>query len=239
VTDVRLLVSDLDGTLLGDPPALARFARWVEHRRGSIRLVYATGRHRGSVESAIDSERLPRPDAVISAVGTEIHDAAGRPMPEWFDLLDRSHGERVRKALRPLQWLEPQPDENQTDLKASYDIRGLTPGDAAAIRRVLAAADVEATLVYSGSLHLDVIPTLAGKGRAARFLADTWRVPETAVFTFGDSGNDLDLMTAGFRGTIVANALPELLIEAPIDVYRSARPFADGVLDGIRYWSQR
>jgi hydroxymethylpyrimidine pyrophosphatase-like HAD family hydrolase len=201
--------------------------------------VYATGRHRDSARSAIVSESLPPPDAVISAVGTEIHDGAGRPFRDWFDRLDRSHGERVRTALRPLRWLEPQSDENQTDLKSSYDVRGMTPADASAIRRALMGADVQATLTYSGGVHLDVIPILTGKGLAARFLAELWGIPYSAVFAFGDSGNDLDLLSAGFRGTIVANALPELRSEAPFDVYRSARPFADGVLDGIRYWSER
>ncbi len=239
MTAARLLVSDLDGTLLGNPLALARFSRWVGSRRGSIRLVYATGRHRDSAESAIAGDRLPQPDAVISAVGTEIHDGEGRPFGDWSDGLDRSHGDRVRAALRPLRWLEAQPNENQTDLKASYDVRGMTSADASTIRRALTAAGVRATLVYSGGIHLDVIPILTGKGHAARFLADAWRIPYGAVLTFGDSGNDLDLLSAGFRGTIVANALPELLSRAPDDVYRSARPFADGVLDGIRYWSQR
>jgi hydroxymethylpyrimidine pyrophosphatase-like HAD family hydrolase len=57
------------------------------------------------------------------------------------------------------------------------------------------------------------------------------------VLVFGDSGNDLELRGQGFRGTIVANALPELRDAVGRDVYHSPRPFADGVLDGIAYWS--
>ena len=56
------------------------------------------------------------------------------------------------------------------------------------------------------------------------------------MLVFGDSGNDLDLLSSGFSGTIVANALPELRQAVPADVYRSPFPFADGVLDGIRHW---
>ncbi len=137
-----------------------------------------------------------------------------------------------------MRWLELQPAENQTDLKASFDVRGLTPSDRGVIRRALAAEGIAAGLVYSAGVHLDVIPLLAGKGRAARFLASSLGIADGDVLAFGDSGNDLDLLTAGFRGTIVANALPELVDHAPADVYRSGRPFADGILDGIRFWSR-
>jgi sucrose-6F-phosphate phosphohydrolase len=233
----RLLVADLDGTLLGDEQALSRFAAWFQPRHARYRLVYASGRHRESVAAVIAGTALPDPDAVISAVGTEIHDSRGRPWPGWQERFDGWDAAAVRRTLRPIRWLELQPDAAQTPLKASYDVRGLAATDLATIRGTLAAAGLASNLVYSSNLHLDVLPAAAGKGNAARFLADAWAIAPEDVLVFGDSGNDMQLFQQGFRGTLVANALPELSLAVGADVYRSPLPYAGGVLDGVIHWS--
>jgi hypothetical protein len=46
-----------------------------------------------------------------------------------------------------------------------------------------------------------------------------------------------DLFQNGFRGTVVGNALPELIDTIDDEAYRSPLPFAAGVLDGIFYWT--
>ena len=234
----RLLVSDLDGTLLGDPAALARFARWLAGQRDSMTVAYASGRRLDSVRAAVDGEGLPEPDVVISSVGTEIHDAAGRPWPGWLEGLDQAHGDRAREALRSATGITLQAAEHQTPLKASFDAPALGVAGLARVDAALTAAGLDASIVYSVERFLDVLPRAAGKGPATRFLASALRIDDADVLTFGDSGNDLDMLRAGFRGTIVANALPELLAEAPRGVYRSPSTFADGVLDGIRHWTE-
>ncbi len=235
----RILVTDLDGTLLGDDAALARFRAWLAPRRNDHRLVYASGRPLASVQELVADGTLPRPDAVVSGVGTEIHDPAGRPWPGWLQRFDRWHADRAREALRSFPWLELQDDAFQTRLKASYDVRTLAAEELAPIRRALATVDPDARVVYSGGRYLDILPPHSGKGRATRFLADEWAIPASNVLAFGDSGNDAELLTSGFRGTIVANALPELRLAVGEDVYQSPERFANGVLDGIRYWSDR
>ena len=232
----RLLVTDLDGTLVGDDAALDRFRTWVAGSRSEHRLVYATGRHRPSLVALMEEAALPRPDALVSAVGTEIHDAEGRPWPGWTDRFAGWHAERVRQIVRGLPWLEPQVDACQSWLKASYTVTRIADADLGLIRRMLRDAGIVATLTYSGGENLDVLPAAAGKGRAARFLADGWGIPPSDVLAFGDSGNDAEMLNAGFRGTIVANALPELRDAVGSEVYRSPAAFADGVLDGIRHW---
>lgn len=85
-----LLVSDIDGTLVGHDPetssVTARFARYWEERAsltGSF-LVYNTGRSLGQVTGLLEHMKgvLPVPDALITAVGTKIY------------LLDRENGHR-------------------------------------------------------------------------------------------------------------------------------------------------
>jgi sucrose-6F-phosphate phosphohydrolase len=235
----RLLVSDLDGTLLGDAAALARFARWLDQMRDSTVVAYASGRRFDSVRAAVDDEGLPEPDVVISSVGTEIHDGAGRPWPHWLEGLDQGHGDRARTALRGEPGLTLQAAEHQTPLKASFDAPGLGAAGLTRVRATLEAAAIGAVVMYSDDRFLDVLPRAAGKGPATRFVAAALGIDDEDVLTFGDSGNDLDMLGAGFRGTIVANARPELLAEAPRGVYRSPRAFADGVLDGIRHWAEQ
>jgi sucrose-6F-phosphate phosphohydrolase len=234
----RLLVSDLDGTLLGDPAALARFARWLDDERDSVVVAYASGRRLDSVREAVDREGLPEPDVVISSVGTEIHDAAGRAWPGWLEGLDPGHGDQARAALRDAPGLTLQAVEHQTPFKASFDAPSLGVEGLARVAAGLSAAGMVASIVYSVDRFLDVLPRAAGKGPATRFLASALGIDDADVLTFGDSGNDLDMLRAGFRGTIVANARPELLAAAPHWVYRSPRTFADGVLDGIRHWTE-
>lgn len=234
----RLLVTDLDGTLLGDDAALARFREWLATRREQERLVYASGRHLASIQGLIADGVLPRPDALISAVGTEIHDPDGVAVPGWSERFADWDAERVRVALRPFRWLVPQASEFQSPIKISYEVDGLTDSDHETLRRTLAEVAVRATIVYSGGRFVDILPADAGKGMATRFLADLWGIAPDEILVFGDSGNDTELLTSGFRGTIVANAQPELQYLARSDVYRSPEAFADGVIDGIRHWSR-
>lgn len=234
----RILIADIDGTLVGDQAALERFAAWHASVRARFPLVYATGRHRDSVERLVAETALPVPDATITAVGTEIHDRTGRPWPGWADRFDEYDADVVRRALRAFDWLAPQPAEAQTRLKASYGVHDLADAQIDTIRKTLMRSGQDTRLVYSAGLCLDILPAAAGKGNAACFLVDEWEAAPDSVMVFGDSGNDLDLFGNGFLGTVVGNALPELADAVDDRAYRSPFHHAAGVLDGIRHWSE-
>jgi sucrose-6F-phosphate phosphohydrolase len=233
----RLVVSDLDGTLLGDAQALGRFAHWYAAARRSVQLVYATGRHPAEVRAAVVEEGLPEPDLVIAALGTEIVDRRSGAWRSWSRRFDHSHGRRVREALQSISWLELQPAVHQSTLKASYHVEGLSPNELVLLEGVLADAGIRVRLIYSGGRFLDVLPAESGKGPAAVFVARALGRRPADALTFGDSGNNLDLLAPGFRPTLVANALAEVGSAVGPSVYRSPYRFADGVLDGIRHWS--
>jgi sucrose-6F-phosphate phosphohydrolase len=200
--------------------------------------VYATGRHRDSLQRLIAVTALPTPDAAITNVGTEIHDGSGLRWPGWAERFDGFDAEVVRQTLRRFRWLKLQPDDTQTGLKASYDVRGVTEPQIEEIHGALERAGLGARIIYSSALHLDILPAGAGKGAAAGFLAASWGLPRNSVLAFGDTGNDLDLFRSGFLGTVVGNALPELVDAIGGDVYRSPLSYAAGVLDGIRHWAE-
>lgn len=233
----RILVTDLDGTLVGDDGGLERFAHWHAAQRDEHWLVYATGRSRESLRRLITETRAPEPDIVISLVGTEVHDRDGRPWPGWNERFLGWDAERARRALSKDVRLRLQPAAAQTHLKASFYAPDLNRIDLARIRRGVARAGLHASVVYSADLYLDILPAASGKGEAAREVARALGVAPADVLAFGDSGNDVELFRQGFRGTIVANALPELRLVVGPETYRSPFMYANGVLDGIRHWS--
>lgn len=233
----RIVVTDIDGTLIGDDDALARFAAWRASVGLEDVLVYATGRTLESVGRLVADTAAPKPDVVISLVGTEIHDHAGRPWPGWLERFEGWDAARVRQILAEDERLHPQPQDVQSRLKASYFAPGLTAPDLASLSEGLQRVGLDAVVVYSGDLFVDVLPAGAGKGAAARVVAADLGVELGDVLAFGDSGNDVGLFGEGFRGTIVGNASRELRHAVDGSVYRSSQPFADGILDGIRYWS--
>jgi sucrose-6F-phosphate phosphohydrolase len=234
----KLLVTDLDGTLIGDEAALTRFRAAWPTLSADYYLVYASGRPYRSIRQVMADQALPAPDAVISGVGSEIYDDTGFPWPGWARRHTAWSGDLVRATLAQFPRLRLQTDDSQTPLKVSYRVEDLTLKEEVEIRRALEAAGLEITFIYSHGSYLDILPSGAGKGLATRFLAEEWRLTDEEVLVFGDSGNDIELLAAGFRSTMVANGLPELRAVIGSEVYLSPESYADGILDGLRYWSQ-
>ncbi len=232
----RLLISDLDGTLLGDPAGEARFVDWARTARDRWRVVYATGRTLASVLELVEAGRLIAPDAVLSNVGTEIHDPDGAAWADWPPGGHAWDVDRIAATMAAIPGIEPQPADAQSPEKSSCHANDLSDVALHDIRASLERAGQSVTVVYSAQRFLDILPGWGGKARAARFVADAWGFGQDQVVVAGDSGNDLDLLGSGMRAVIVANAGAELAGLRGERIHRSDRTFADGVLDGIERW---
>jgi sucrose-6F-phosphate phosphohydrolase len=234
----QLVVSDLDGTLLGDESALDRFADWYERVRDRVALVYASGRFCPSIRESVVTTNLPEPAAIIGGLGSQV-----RCFPSGGELFDwptaqPPHWEAaaVRVALSPLANLELQPEEFQSDFKVSYFLIDATADDLRTIDAALRHYGLACEVVYSSREHLDVLPRGVNKGTAARQLARHWQLDEGSVIVCGDTANDLAMFQQGFRGIIVANARDELKQLAGENIYLARRSHAAGVLEGLRHW---
>lgn len=238
----RLLVTDLDGTFIGDD--VATLALWDDLDEAGIGLAFNTGRHLAAVRDftrALPGRR--RADACICMVGTEIW-VRGRfryRLDTGWSQVIAAHWDReaVLVASRTVSGLTLQHDEWQSRFKVSWFLEGDDPeGVVAAVEEALERRGVQALLVHSGGHLLDALPVESGKGSATGFLARRFAVAAPSVITAGDSGNDLDMMRPelGFRSIVVGNAGPELDgVDSP-QVYRADAHHAAGIREGLEHW---
>lgn len=235
----RLIVTDLDNTLSGDPAALAEFAALLEDNH-HIGFCIATGRRLDSALQLIDELGLPRPDVIDTDAGTQLH---------YGDKLttDRSWRRQIGYAWKPaeihavlddLPGFYLQLDEHQSEFKISYEIDAEVAPSVAKIKKRLREAGVRANVVLSLNMYLDILPVRGGSDMAIRHLMWKWGFSPENVLVAGDSGNDAGMLRGRTLGVVVSNYSPELekLRNHP-RIYFAEQPHARGVIEGINYYN--
>ncbi|HEY9599787.1 MAG TPA: sucrose-phosphate phosphatase [Cyanophyceae cyanobacterium] len=242
-----LFVTDLDHTLVGDDAALKDLnKRLSQHRQDyGTKIVYATGRSLTLYRQLTTEKPLLQPDALITAVGTEIY---FDPTEDTFDsqwAQELSKGwdrDQVVATAAHYADLVPQPDTEQRPFKVSYYLTEEAAVEVLPrLTKLLQERGLDTKLVYSGGRDLDILPRNADKGLAVQFLRQTWQVDATKTVTCGDSGNDIALLSVGeVRGILVGNARPELRewYDSNKTNYRylAQGHCAAGILEGLHYF---
>ena len=227
-----LLCTDLDRTLLPNgaqpesPLARRRFQALAVHPE--VILVYVTGRDRQRVERAIVNYRLPRPQFVISDVGTNIYDlrqGGWQVWQQWVEEIapdwDGFDHQRLSRLLSSFTDLRLQEVSKQNTFKLSYYVP-LHVDRISLDQRLsdcLQEHQVDASLIWSvdepaGIGLLDVLPKRATKLHALGFLQAFLGIPLDQTLFAGDSGNDLPVLAGPVPAVLVANAMPSVAKEA-------------------------
>lgn len=226
-----LLVSDIDETLTGDAAALEALAAAVAASRDRLWVAVNSSRPSRSVAETLSRE-FPAalvPDAVITALGTEIA-LNGEALASWDARFAGWPAGRVHEILSGFGH-RPHAPQYQTALKVSYAV---PPGGQAAVREALSAAGIACRIIASGSDDFDVIPQGAGKGEATLHLAAELGLAPGRLVVSGDSGNDLAMFEVAERRIAVGNARAELVNALePGTFYHADAFYAGGVLEGL------
>lgn len=244
-TPIRLFSSDLDGTLIGEPASTRRFRELWDSLAGEHRpvLVYNSGRTIDDMRGLLAEGLLPTPDFLIGSVGTELFDmAVGAPVGDFSR--EFRHGWNlsiVEEIVASIPGIERQPPQFLHPYKSSWYLHDAAAEHIGELSARLLEAGVEANVVYSSNRDLDVLPKVADKGHAVKWLCAHLEVPLDSVVVAGDTGNDSAMfLLPGVRGIAVGNAQPDLLDAlGELAVFRAGREMADGVIEGLRHHGLR
>ncbi len=240
---VRLFSTDLDGTVVGDNVATARFRDFWQSLPEASRplLVFNSGRLLDDQFELMEEVPLPEPDYVIGGVGTML---SCREQPSLGQAYTASLGQafdtgKILSLISDIPGMSIQPERYQHGLKSSWYLHDASEADLSSIEKRLRDNGIDARIVYSSNRDLDILPLAADKGAAIAWLCDHLEIGLDEVVVAGDTGNDKAMFELpGARGIAVANALPELraLADQNSNIVCALEKEADGVISGLKHW---
>ena len=243
-SEKKLICTDLNGTFINSDDSMYQLLDIID--RNNILLVFSTGRHLPSVVKFIDEKRIRKPDACICLVGTEIYFVEKGEFVldnHWSEIISEGWDrEKLVELLHDIKELVWQDEEWQTKFKISYFLRENQQEILKEINSRMEKAKLEAKVLYSYDCEiiyscdefLDFLPVKSSKAGAVKYVIERFGVKKEDVIVCGNSGNDLELFKAGFRGIIVGNAHTELKNYQGKNAYHATGEYSAGIIEGLR-----
>ena len=238
-SDKKMLCTDLDGTFIGDDESMYELLRIIDGK--DFLTVFSTGRHLRSIMQFVREKEIRIADACICMVGTVVYFAQEGELiidNNWSRIISQDwEREKIVRLIADIKELVWQEEEWQTEFKASYFLRENQPEVMNEINQRMQEAKLKAKVIYSASQFLDFLPVKSGKSEAVRYVADNFGVRIENMIVCGDSGNDLDMFKAGFKGVIVGNAHAELGNFKGENAYHATGKYSAGIIEGLRHFN--
>ncbi len=235
----RLLVCDIDNTLIGDAEGLRELIRRLHDADCQIGFAIATGRRLDSARKVLREWRVPTPDILVTAVGSEIYYGHWMVADEtWSAQIDyRWNRAALLHAMEEFPGLRLQAKSEQRRHKISYHVDPDIMPSVRDVQRHLRQRDLHANVIFSHQAYLDLLPLRASKGSALRYLSMKWNLPPERILVAGDSGNDEEMLRGDMLGVVVGNYSKELeKLRGQPRLLFSQRPCAWGVVDALDYF---
>ena len=235
----RLIVSDIDNTLLGDKESLDRLLNMLRECSLRVGFAIATGRRLESAIYILKKWGVPNPDIMITAVGTEIYYGSRYIMDRgWAKHISKNwQPDSIRAILDHLPGLVPQPQSEQRRFKVSYYLDPDKAPPLREIRKALVQAGVKSRVIFSHQQFLDILPFGASKGTALKYITQKWHLVPVYILVAGDSGNDRQMLTGEHRAVIVGNYSRELAsLKGKGQIYFAQGHYAAGIIEGINHF---
>jgi sucrose-phosphate synthase len=236
----RAIFTDLDQNLLGDAKSLKAFSSIINDNRKCVAFGVATGRRLDSSLALMKQHGIPKPDVLISSLGTRIH--YGQALTEddfWADHIDHDWSpERIQRTLGELPGLKLQPKSEQSYFKISYYYDGRYAPPVEEIVTLLRQRELTTNVLFSFGQFLDIVPSRASKGQALRYVAHRLDIPLNHVLVAGGSGADEDMMRGNTLAVVVGNRHYEELSELADQerIYFADKPFAAGIMEAADHY---
>jgi hypothetical protein len=224
---MKILATDLDRTLLpngswpADPGAIELFNKLTDEN--DVLVVYVTGRNLTLSEEAINEYGIRHPHVLIGDVGTSIRkygSSGWTPDSGWDAHVKRTSpkwdAETVRAAVTGIDGLVEQERVHCGPFKQSYYVDHQNRESILRVVDDRVKGKYDEIIIYSfdsqsGDGLLDFLPQSATKQTALEYIAEEYNVGKQDVVFCGDSGNDIQPLTAGFCGVMVRNADEQLV----------------------------
>lgn len=238
----KMLVTDIDGTLIlpdQQNPGLQDLIERLRNREKGTLFAFATGRNLELATEVIDQFNLPKPDIIISSVGSEIHYLGSQLIKDkgWSNFLRwRWKRDSVIDRLSSIPWLELQEERAQREFKVSYNYQK-HQYNIDELKNALSKQWHQVNIITSHGEYLDVLPKRASKGQAIIFICRKWSIPPDLVCAAGDSGNDIEMFRGSIKGIIVGNKSEELQsVRSNNNLYLSQNYAAAGIIEGLTHY---
>ena len=236
----RMLFTDLDQNLVGNPGALQQFIEVMRDNRKRVVFGIATGRRIDTALALMRKHNIPRPDVLISSLGTRIHYSAALNEDDyWAEHIDHNwNPQQIGRTLAALPGMKLQPRVEQTRYKISYYYDAQKAPPIEEINTLLRQKELTANVTCAFGQFLDILPSRASKGQALRYVSQRLEIPLEQTLVAGGSGADEDMMRGNTLAVVVANRHHEELSQLTDQdsIYFAAQPYAQGILEAIDYY---
>jgi sucrose-phosphate synthase len=236
----RAIFTDLDLNLVGNPDTLRQFVDIMRGHRKQVTFGIATGRRIDTALALMKRHGIPRPDVLISSLGTRIH--YGERLVEddyWAEHVDHNwNPQMIRRVLAEQPGMKLQPKIEQTPHKISYYYDPRKAPSPEEINKLIRQKELTANVIISFGQFLDILPSRASKGQALRYVSQRLEIPLEHILVAGGSGADEDMMRGNTLAVVVANRHHEELSQLVEQdrIYFAEQPYAQGIIDAIEYY---